>query len=461
MMPDGMARTDFAVKLSQGGRELRVWCALGVIALAIAGLAAPILALSRVPGVENVFPWPVAAFEKGLVVHVVFSFVVWFLCAFGALAHLSTLSVAQDSVKAGPLGRVGLAMVAAAFPLLLVPAFLDRGEPTLNNYVPAIIDPLYDAGLLFLATGIALVAARLLVNLAPRFGQADPLDKAMGAAAVIYLSALLAFGVAYVQLGDQARDYTYNEDLFWGGGHILQFLNALLMIVAWQRLSGMALGKRALGGRTLVSAAALLLIPAVCSPLIYGLSEPFSGEQTRAFTLMQYALAPAALLVMAALLPAWTRAANQGLRGGDPARLCLILSPLVFAVGAFLGLFVDGADTRTPAHYHGVIAGINIAFFGLYLTLFLPMMGRAIAFGRASRALVWLFGIGQLAAAIGLFIAGGYGAPRKAAGAEQGLTDLGAQLGLYLNGIGALFAVIGGVMFVVITARALLRKTPD
>ncbi|MAF47919.1 MAG: hypothetical protein CMM10_06635, partial [Rhodospirillaceae bacterium] len=58
-------------------------------------------------------------------------------------------------------------------------------------------------------------------------------------------------------------------------------------------------------------------------------------------------------------------------------------------------------------------------------------------------------------------LAGGYGAPRKTFGEAQGLDEMGAIAGLYLNGIGAVVAIIGGVMFIWTVAAALLRaETP-
>jgi len=44
---------------------LRAWMALGVLALALAGVMAVLLALSRIPGSQTLFPWPVAFFERG------------------------------------------------------------------------------------------------------------------------------------------------------------------------------------------------------------------------------------------------------------------------------------------------------------------------------------------------------------------------------------------------------------
>ena len=125
--------------------------------------------------------------------------------------------------------------------------------------------------------------------------------------------------------------------------------------------------------------------------------------------------------------------------------------------GGFLGLFVDGADTRTPAHYHGVIAGVSLAFMGLFLTVFLPSLGRSIRHGKKIYALIYLFAGGQLAASIGLFWAGGFGAPRKIAGDAQGLEAIGAIVGMTMNGIGGLVAVIGGVLFIWTVGVALLQ----
>ena len=134
-----------------------------------------------------------------------------------------------------------------------------------------------------------------------------------------------------------------------------------------------------------------------------------------------------------------------------------ILAPPVFAAGGILGFFVDGADTRTPAHYHGVIAGVNLVLMGLFLAYILPLISRPPKGRRMIRLQLYLFGIGQFIACIGLFWAGGYGAARKTAGADQGLEG-GAMIGMALNGIGALIAVIGGIMFIWTVLRALLKR---
>lgn len=433
----------------QGSRELRMWSLLAIAALAISGMAAPILALSRVPGIESLISWPGQAFEKGLVTHVVFSFVVWFLAVMGAMGELGAAGGSK-------LGRIafGLSVIACGF--LLVPAFLDRGQPTLNNYVPVIIDPLYYQGLMLLGAGVLFMSLRILRGAARALARG--FHAALAAAAVSLLVALICFVVAGRLLAGETASAAFNEDLFWGGGHALQFVNAALLIAAWALLTEKLSPVAGETDRMMRLAALLLLFGVLVLPVIYFITAPFGPAQTAAFTWMQYALAPPVMVAALAVAPVLAGAGPVPWR--DPAKLALALSPLVFGVGGLLGLFVDGTDTRTPAHYHGVIAGINVAFMGVFLGVILPALGRAVS-ARLAAWQIGLFAGGQTFAALGLFLAGGYGVPRKTAGDAQGLADLGAQAGLYMNGIGALVAVIGGVLFVVTVARALLKGHID
>src|SRR5580693_7632937 len=106
-------------------RELRTWAWLAVGALAVAGVFALLLALSRIPGMDKASLWPLGFFYKGLVIHVVFSLVIWFLGVFAFLMTIATLRVGAEDLRAAPLGRIGQGFVLIAFPFLFAPAFLD------------------------------------------------------------------------------------------------------------------------------------------------------------------------------------------------------------------------------------------------------------------------------------------------------------------------------------------------
>lgn len=451
-MPD--SATEAAPLGAAAAWEVRAWSGVAIGSLAVAGVFALLLAVSRIPGIEDVFPWPLGFFHKGLVIHVVFSFVIWFLAVFGALLVLVGTRAAGGEARFGSLGRIAVLGATVACPLLFVPALLDRGEPTLNNYVPVIIDPLYYAGLAVLAASVALAVFRYLADIAGRPEGRATVPLALTAGGVVYLVAVVCGLIALILLADEAPSFSFNEELFWGSGHVLQFLNTLLLVTAWTMLAGAVPNRTADSGRLIAAAVGLLTLCALAAPAFYVLFETFSAEQAEAFTDLQYALAPPALLAALAVGGGWTRPLPRR----EPAFQCLVLSALVFAAGGILGLFVDGADTRTPAHYHGVIAGVTLAFMGLFFAVILPALGRPVRRSRWLYAQIWLFAVGQFAACIGLFLAGGFGAPRKTAGGAQGLEDIGAIAGMAMNGAGALVAVLGGVLFIWTAAVALLRK---
>ena len=109
-------------------RELVGWAWLAVGALAVAGVFALLLALSRVPGMDRAPLWPIGFFYKGLVIHVVFSLVIWLMGVFAFLVTVATQRVGGDDPRAAPLGRIGQGVVLIAFPVP-VRAGVPRRDP--------------------------------------------------------------------------------------------------------------------------------------------------------------------------------------------------------------------------------------------------------------------------------------------------------------------------------------------
>ena len=420
---------------------LHGWSLLAATSLALAGLFAILLVLSRMPVVGGSVPWPNEFFQKGLVAHVVLSFAVWFLAVFGALAQISQQH--EDSI----IDKAALGLAALGTLLLLIPALLDRGEPTLNNYIPVIIDPLYYAGLILLGLGVLLAIYPLI-----RTGHQ------LRGATTLYVAAIVGFMFAALELGDQTPSHDYNESLFWGGGHILQFVNVALMLAAWSMLGETALGQPIIGAGFYRLAIILLTAPGLASLSFYFLWDVSENGHVKAFTDLQYTLGPPVVIFGLAALPKLKKLfTNANWR--QPAVLSLLTSIVVFAAGGFLGYFVDGLDTRTPAHYHGVIGGINLAFVGLFYAVFLPHLGQHIKAGMLIFSQILLYAVGQFLFIVGMFMAGGMGAARKTM--DSGV-DINSTVGVLAAGIrdfGGGLAIIGGVMFIVIALKVLLRKS--
>jgi cytochrome c oxidase subunit I len=450
------ARPAAAVK-SAVRRELIGWAWLAVGALAVAGVFALLLALSRIPGMEKTPFWPIDFFYKGLVIHVVFSLVIWLQGVFAFLVSVATLKLAGDDVRAATLGRIGQGAVLLAFPCLFAPAFLETTQPALTNYIPIIRHPAYDLGLFALALGVLAPVIRLLINLPGRVASAPPIAVAMALAGFVYVLALVCFGVATTLLA-QTGELASREELFWGGGHVLQFVYAALMVTNWRLLARMSLGEEAVDNRIFLGSVGLIALIAIAAPAFYAIFAPFSDPQREAFRFLQFGIAAPTLVFAISLLTRALRSAAPW-PWRDPAFFALTMSLALFALGGAMGFLIDGSDTRTPAHYHAVITAVSVSSAGMLLTYGLKELGKPAAPPRATCVLIGLYGGGQFVASIAMFVAGGYGALRKTP-SGAGSLDTIAAAGMAVHGIASIFTILGGATFVIVAIRALWRVSP-
>jgi cytochrome c oxidase subunit I len=438
-------------------RELVGWAWLAVGALAVAGVFALLLALSRIPGMEKTPFWPIDFFYKGLVIHVVFSLVIWLMGVFAFLVTIATLRLAGDDVRAAPLGRIGQAAALVAFPCLFAPAFLQATQPELTNYIPVIRHPAYDLGLFVLGLGVLAPVVRLLVNLPGRLASAPPLAVAMALGGFVYALALICFGVATTLLA-HSGELASREELFWGGGHVLQFVYAGLMVMNWSILARISLGEEAVDNRVLLGCVGLIALIAIAAPTFYVIFAPFSDHQREAFRFLQFGIAAPTLIFAVSLVSRALRSPGPW-PWPDPAFFALAISLALFALGGAMGFLVNGSDARTPAHYHAVITAVSVSSAGMLLTFGLKELGKPPAPPRLTRLLLGLYGGGQFVASIAMFIAGGYGALRKTP-SGAGSLDTVAAAGMAAHGIASIFTILGGAAFVIVAIRALWRASP-
>ncbi|WP_135078249.1 cbb3-type cytochrome c oxidase subunit I [Terasakiella sp. SH-1] len=430
-------------------QECKAWTLLSVGALAIAGVFALLLVFSRTPIIQDLLPWPWKSFfHKGLVTHVVFSFVVWFLATMGALfCWYYAKEKGEDSTS--DEGRWALGFAAVGCVGLIVPALFDLGTAELNNYVPVMNHWLYYGGLASLFIGLGVVAIRQLkLRAHHHFGA--------GVTAFIYLVALLCFILAATLLTGDLPSPTYNEQLFWGGGHVLQFVNTALLVLVWSALIKIETGEELLSPLYSFMTFALLGVFVLPAPVIYGFFEILGPVHRSFFTeLLRYGLPLPSMIASLALL--LFLASSRAKMLDNLTKSALWLSLLTYNLGGFYGLLLDGTDTRVPAHYHAVIGGINLSFMIFYHRVMLPFIRIEPRRGRLFTAQYWLYGLGQIMHASGMFLAGSQGVPRKTAGDAQSLDNIEKILSMGLMGIGGIIAVIGGVLFVVITLKLILK----
>lgn len=432
-------------------RLARGWLFLALAAITGAGVFSILLVASRTPGLARLFP--VADFFRvALVVHVDLSVLVWFV-AFAGLFW---------SLNATPrwigLGWAAYAITAVGSALLALAPFTGREAPIMANYIPVLDGPVFLTGLVTIAIGVGLLCVRGM-SVVPRVGTrldgAAALRFGLNASAASTAVALMAFAWSWLAVPHGLESKPYFELVFWGGGHVLQFTWTLLMMVAWLWLLSAIGAPVPITPRIAVLLFGIGLVSVFITPVIYLAYAVPSVEHYRLLTwLMRFggglAILPITLAVIVGL--ACVRNVDETAR---PLRAALATSLILFAAGGLIGFMIEGSNTRIPAHYHGCIVGITLAFMGVAYHL-LPRFGYRTPVGRLATWQPWLYGIGQLMHMLGLVWSGGYGVQRKVAGSEQVLRTGAEVFGMGLMGFGGLIAIIGGLLFVVVALRAML-----
>ena len=445
---------EYILALPTGSRrQLGIgWLWLGIMALLGSGLFSLLLVLSRTPYLQDIIPW-IDFFRTALVVHVDLSVLVWFLAFGGVFWSLNS------TPRFMFLGWAALVFAGLGSALMVVVPFLGPGNPLMSNYIPVLQTPLFTAALLVFGFGITLLVLRGM-SANPPVGfymeGAGALRFGLNTAAVSAAMAVFAFVWSYLAIPDSMTGKAYYELLFWGGGHMLQFTYTLLMLVAWLWLASASSVRLPLSPRVVSILFLFGLVAVFIAPLIYYSHDVVSTEHIVFFTwLMAYggslAPVPLGLAVFYGLLRSPSATGVQA-----PLRSALWVSMILFGIGGGIGFLIQGSNVTIPAHYHGSIVGITLAFMGMTYDL-LPRMGYARPNTRLATLQPYVYGIGQLLHILGLVWSGGYGVQRKVAGTEQDLDGVEKIAAMGLMGFGGLVAIIGGLIFLVIVLTAMSK----
>jgi cytochrome c oxidase subunit I len=438
------------------GTLARFWMMLGVSALAVPGLFAIVLVIARGGSLSHM---PVFAnmFTKALVVHVDLLVLVWFL---SMAFMLWSLLVSRAKPWLPYLEESAIGCFAAGMIAITLSAFDPSGEALKSNYIPVIMSPVFFIGLSLLLCGMLFMLCRLLTtgNYHPAFSK--PLQYGVLVSGLIGVMALIAFVWSHMLMPPEIDGTQYYDMAFWGGGHILQFIHVQAVMICWLLLARALKPDYAPSDTILYGLFSVGLVAALMAPFIYVMYDVYSSQHRLFFTHQMMGmggLAPAILAIMLAPL-IWQ---HRDMRKGGQRALwsALVMSVLLFLFGGIIGGMIREENVVVPAHYHGSIVGITLAFMGLTYWL-LPLFGYKNMSG--SKLAYWqpiICGVGQIMHVAGLAWSGGYGVLRKTPGGLAGApTEVKIAMGIMEWG--GLLAVIGGVMFIVVVVKS-VRNTPD
>jgi cytochrome c oxidase subunit 1 len=274
--------------------------------------------------------------------------------------------------------------------------------------------------------------------------------------------------------------------IWWGFGHASQQINVAAHVTVWYTIAALVLGAKPLSEKVsrfafllyiaflqLASAHHLLVDPgissefkifntsyaiylAVLGSMIHGLSVPGAieaAQRRRGFTEGTFG---------------WLRKAPWG----NPAFSGMAMSIVMFGVIGGISGVVLGTEQLNlimhntiyvPGHFHGtVVVGTTLAFMAITYLLIPLIFRRELVLKKWAKWQPYLFGIGALGISVFMMGAGTLGVPRR----SWDITGVDAVLPydfppaaffmMGLNGLSAILASIGGIMFIVIVVGSIL-----
>ena len=452
------------------------WLKNGVFALAIAGLYSVVLVVLRTPGLGQVFSDPMV-FRTALVIHVNLSVLVWLLAITSAVWSVSKIKSGFESAYA-KAGFVGMLLMA------LSPLF-PGSEPVMNNYVPMLENLVFIIGLSLFGVVILIFSVQIVVMSFIKqdaFSYGDRIVVITKCtSALLFIGVWVCFILSYFGIDSLTNivpleiDYYY-EMLFWSGGHLLQFIYTQVMMFAL-----LALAETWKGGRLnytnvyemLLALNFVLALFIFIGHFYYDVSDGVFKEFFTLHMIYTGGLTPT-IFILALLFELLT----ARIKNVPPfVSAAFLASSLLFLSGGLIGAIISGVNVTIPAHYHGSIVGISVAFMGLtYLICFKAEIKKTLIHSdgligrlydilenwqgnKSGKVVAWqiyVITFGQLLHVAGLALAGGYGVLRKTPGSD---IPFSAKMYMGMVGGGGLIAIIGGLMFVYICAKNLYRSS--
>jgi hypothetical protein len=424
------------------------WWLLALLALGASTLGAVVLVLARTPFLG----FGAGFFRTALVLHVDLAVVVWFLAV---AAGLWLMAIPVTCCVLSRMARAGLWLAVAGVLAMLLAPLVGNAPPVLANYVPVLDTPPFYLGLGAFLSGVGFTGLACLASFAgqeagtARRGKIDVGRWAIAGAIVAFMGALLVFMLAARMDGGEVS----LDSRLWGGGHLLQIVHTLMLMAVWLHLGQRALAHVALPGRWV---AALIASEVFAVLLDIGLALAFpvdSPAYRHGFTsVMRWLTWPAPLGLAACILLGYTRLLRT-------ERLCALDCGLLgtiglFVLGCVVGAAIRGETTTVPAHYHGTVGAVTLAYMLWAQTRLSAILPKNVLW--RWQPMVYGAGIGLMV--LGLAWAGYLGVPRKSPHVENALAGAGHYLAMGLAGSGGLLATLGAAIFVAAILLALWKN---
>jgi cytochrome c oxidase subunit 1 len=472
-----------------------------VIFLAVGGLFGLLVALTRWPAVHLL---PAEWFYLVLTGHGANVLLFWIIFFEIAVLYFASAILLNSRLPAPRIAWLGFALMVVGAAMANVAVLQGDSTVMFTSYPPMKAEPHFYLGLILFAVGalvgVGIFFATLVVAKEERTYEGSVPLVTFGAitAAIIAVYTIASGAIILVptflwSLGLYANiDPLMYKVVWWGMGHSSQQINVSAHVSLWYAIAALTVGAQPLSEKVSRTAFLLYILFLQLASAHHLLAEPGISSEWKVFN-TSYAMYLAVLgsMIHGLTVPGaieaaqrrngFTKGAFEWLRKapwGNPAFAGMFLSLVMFGfIGGISGVVLGTEQINllmhntiyVPGHFHGtVVAGTTLAFMAATYLVLPLIFQREVMFPKLAKIQPYLFGIG--AAGISLFMmgAGTLGVPRRHWDMTMADASIpyefsaGAFLMMGLNGIFAILAAAGGIIYiVVVVASALWGKKVD
>ncbi|MCA8869344.1 MAG: cbb3-type cytochrome c oxidase subunit I [Rhodobacteraceae bacterium] len=474
---------------------IRANAVAAVVFLAVGGLFGLLVALTRWPAVQLL---PADWFYLVLTGHGANVLLFWIIFFEIALLYFASAVILGSRIATPKFAWLGfLLMIVGA---VMANYAVLKGDSTVmfTSYPPMLAEHWFYLSLILFAVGaligvIVFFATLVVAKAENTYNGSVPLVTFGAITAAIIAVFTLASGAIILvptwlwSLGlISGIDTLMYKIVWWGMGHSSQQINVAAHISIWYAIAAMTVGAKPLSEKVSRFAFLMYILFLQLASAHHLLAEPgLSSAWKIVNTSYMMYLAVMASMIHGLTVPGAVEAAqrrNGYTRGwfewltkapwGNPAFSGMFMSLVMFGfIGGITGVILGTEQLNVlmhntiyvPGHFHGtVVAGTTLAFMAMTYIVVPLIFQRDIILPGLAKWQPYIFGLG--AGGISLFMmgAGTLGVPRRHW--DIAMTDAAnayefspaAYLMMGLNGISAIFAATGGLLFVLLIVGSVL-----
>ncbi|MGF1640968.1 MAG: cbb3-type cytochrome c oxidase subunit I [Rhodospirillales bacterium] len=468
---------------------------VAVVFLAVGGLFGLLVALTRWQAVHIL---PAEWFYLALTAHGAAVLVFWILFFEVAILYFASAVLLNCRLATPRMAWLAFVLMLGGALMSTVAVLQGQSSVMFTSYVPMRAAPHFYLGLILFAVG-ALIAVFVFFGTLVVAKQEKTYE---GSVPLVTFGAITAAIIAVYTIASGAIiliptflwsigivnhvDSVMYKTIWWGFGHSSQQINVAAHVAVWYLIAAIVLGAKPLSEKVSRTAFLLYIAFLQLASAHHLLVEPGITSAFKVFN-TSYAIYLAVLgsMIHGLSIPGAIEAAQrrngltEGVFGwlrrapwGNPAFSGMVLSIVMFGfLGGISGVVLGTEQLNilmhntlyVPGHFHAtVVAGTTLAFMALTYLMIPLVWRRELVLARWAKWQPYLFGIGAMGISLFMMGAGTLGVSRRHW--DSNFTDAvvpfdyppAAFAMLALNGIFALIASAGGVMYIVVVVGSIL-----